>query len=115
MSLTLPRRICARPFPVQPRELALFLLLSALFAAPAHSAGDVVTLKGKAIRYWTFQLQGTEGGALDLTPLQENSQVDLAVVDYSRDGSEQGEFSSNEIQALATSKAARRGRVKTGQ
>ncbi|MEE8584134.1 MAG: endo alpha-1,4 polygalactosaminidase, partial [Acidobacteriota bacterium] len=82
--------------------LALALNASVLFAHPAK-AQDAAILQGKAVRAWAFQLQGSDGAALDLEPIRNSAPTDLAVVDYSRDGSEGGEFSGAEIQALKDS------------
>ena len=83
-----------------PRTVVLLFGMSTLFTSAVYPASDSVSFNGKVVRYWAFHLQGAAGGPLDLIPLQNNSQVDLAVIDYSRDASEQGEFSSDEIQTL---------------
>lgn len=83
-----------------PQIMVLLVGMSTFFACLVYPAGDSVSLSGKVVRYWAFHLQGVDGGPLDLIPLQTDTQVDLAVIDYSRDASEQGEFSSAEIQSL---------------
>jgi len=93
-------RACANQWSNLPGTVVLLLLLSTLFTSTLYPAGDMVSLNGKAVRYWAFQLQGATAGSIDLIPLQNSTKVDLAVIDYSRDGSEQGEFSLDEIQAL---------------
>ena len=60
-------------------------------------------INGKTVDSWIYQLQGTNGNALDLNSIESNS-ADLAVIDYSRDGSESGEFTATEIQELRHSK-----------
>jgi len=83
-----------------PQIMVLLVGMSTFFTCLVYPAGDSVSLSGKVVRYWAFHLQGADGGPLDLIPLQTDTQVDLAVIDYSRDASEQGEFSSAEIQSL---------------
>ena len=60
-------------------------------------------INGKTVDSWIYQLQGTNGNALDLNSIESNS-ADLAVIDYSRDGSESGEFTATEIQELRCNK-----------
>ncbi|PSN20454.1 hypothetical protein C7271_02090 [filamentous cyanobacterium CCP5] len=55
-----------------------------------------------SVRNWVYQLQGVNGGSLNLQPLAAYP-ADLAVIDYSRDGSEGGEFSQAEIANLQRS------------
>ncbi|MGB3294849.1 MAG: endo alpha-1,4 polygalactosaminidase [Phormidesmis sp.] len=54
------------------------------------------------VRTWVYQLQGLDGGPLDLRPLIDYP-ADLAVIDHSRDGSEAGAFSPDEIADLQRS------------
>ena len=68
----------------------------------SRNSGDMTTINGKTIDSWVYQLQGTNGNALDLDSIKSYS-ADLAVIDYSRDGSESGEFTATEIQELQNS------------
>lgn len=52
-----------------------------------------------AVRSWAYQLQGADGEALDLGPLIASG-FDLFVIDYSRDGSDEGAFTRGQIAAL---------------
>ena len=63
---------------------------------------DQTTVNGKTVDSWIYQLQGTNGNALNLNSIKSYS-ADLAVIDYSRDGSESGEFTATEIQELQDS------------
>lgn len=75
---------------------------------PVASASASLTSKFVAseqlttVRTWVYQLQGLDGGPLDLQPLIDYP-ADLAVIDHSRDGSEAGAFSPDEIAALQRS------------
>lgn len=73
-----------------------------LSATNSINSRNETTINGKTIDSWVYQLQGTNGNALDLNPLK-SERADLAVIDYSRDGSEKGEFTATEIQALKNS------------
>ncbi len=55
-----------------------------------------------AVNDWIYQLQGPDDGDIDLDALGSTA-FDLVVIDYSRDGSEEGEFSAAEIAALKNS------------
>jgi len=48
------------------------------------------------IRSWVYQLQGAKGTPLSLRPIMRST-ADLAVIDYSRNGAERGEFTRSEI------------------
>ena len=56
----------------------------------------------KPIRSWVYQLQGAIGGDLNLQPII-HSTSDLAVIDYSRNGAEKGEFTRAEIKSVRKS------------
>jgi uncharacterized protein (TIGR01370 family) len=63
-----------------------------------------VTFKGHSqpINRWIYQLQGSQGSDLDLQPLIA-APAELAVIDYSRNGSERSELTPTEIQSLKDS------------
>ncbi len=52
-----------------------------------------------SVRSWAYQLQGEDGDTLDLAPLAAST-FQLFVIDYSRDGSDEGAFSHAELTAL---------------
>ncbi|HEY9644655.1 MAG TPA: hypothetical protein V6C57_29435, partial [Coleofasciculaceae cyanobacterium] len=56
----------------------------------------------KLVRSWAYQLQGEKGASLNLNPITQSSS-DLAVIDYSRNGAESGEFTRAEINAVRKS------------
>jgi uncharacterized protein (TIGR01370 family) len=65
-------------------------------------AEDEVLLNEVAVKSWAFQLQGPNGADLDLGPIAAFP-ADLAVIDYSRNGGESGEFTPTETEALRQS------------
>lgn len=89
--------------PARPRKCPLrtrvgfpiALLLVSLVAA----AGPTVTIGGRPVNDWVYQLQGHDGRPLDLKPLAA-TRYDLAVVDYSADGTGTGEFGPEQVAAL---------------
>jgi len=100
---------------MRPPGLAIVATLTALalVAAGCSSDGDgdstqlvpapEATVPARTIvpgvQSWAYQLQGEDGAYLDLTPLAV-SDSDLFVIDYSRDGSDEGRFTSAKIDAL---------------
>jgi len=56
----------------------------------------------KPIQSWTYQLQGANRSDLNLQPIIRSASS-LAVIDYSRNGAERGEFTRTEIQAVRKS------------
>lgn len=75
---------------------ALTLMFGGLFAAagmgPEEEAAGMNPLNG--VRSWVYQLQGVSPGAL------ARSDYDMAVIDYSRDGSEKQALRPSELAAL---------------
>lgn len=86
--------------------MRLFLLRGSCFAlivaATAAFADPTVTIRGHLINDWTYQLQGHHGQPLALDEIGATA-YDLAVIDYSADGSADGEFTADQIAALKAS------------
>ena len=80
--------------------LFLSIVLISATNHPGASAFDVVEINGRLVDSWAYQLQGRNGADLDLTGLA-GFEADLVVIDYSRNGGEDGEFSPAEIDVLA--------------
>ena len=74
---------------------------AATVAAAAAPSGTRDARLG-AVRSWAYQLQGAAGASLSLGPLVA-SDFDLFVIDYSRDGDDEGAFTRSEIAALQAS------------
>ncbi|NJR38846.1 MAG: hypothetical protein HC781_08415 [Leptolyngbyaceae cyanobacterium CSU_1_4] len=68
----------------------------------------------KPIQSWVYQLQGAMGRDLNLSPIIRST-ADLAVIDYSRSGSEKGEFTRAEIRSLRKSGKVTLGYMPIGQ
>lgn len=85
------------------RILSFFLVVCLLIGCggPGNSNGTEDQAILSAVNDWLYQLQGGDGG-IALSAIGETA-FDLIVMDYSRDGSEEGEFSREEIEALKTS------------
>lgn len=65
----------------------------------SEDSDDPVALS--AVNDWLYQLQGGDEG-IDLDAIKE-TEFDLVVMDYSRDGAEEGEFTSAQIESLKNS------------
>lgn len=85
-----------------PRTRRLQLSLQALEPRILLSGDDLL-----GINDWAYQLQGPDGEDLDLGPLSATD-YDLFVIDYSRDGSEDGAFAAGDIAALQDGGAGNR-------
>ncbi|HJM88516.1 MAG TPA: MJ1477/TM1410 family putative glycoside hydrolase [Dehalococcoidia bacterium] len=68
-------------------------------AAQQTPVPEAPFISAPRVQSWAYQLQGEDGADLDLAPLIA-SDFDLFVIDYSRDGSDEGRFTSAEISAL---------------
>jgi cysteinyl-tRNA synthetase, unknown class len=76
----------------RPRLASLALALIATCWLPGHViAQSAVPLK---VRNWAYQLQGAVPGEIAASPF------DLVVIDYSRDGTEKGAHSLNDVQKM---------------
>ncbi len=101
---------------MRPTGFAIVAALTtlALLAAGCNSDGDdgstaaAVTqtpvpeapfISAPRVQSWAYQLQGENDADLDLAPLVA-SNFELFVIDYSRDGSDEGRFTRAEIDAL---------------
>lgn len=86
------------------RLFPCLLAAFSFFCAVSGSAAPwpAVDIRGRAINDWCYQLQGKNGAALSLGAIGA-SKFDLAVIDYSADGSADGEFSAAQIAALRNS------------
>ena len=112
----------AVPIPVRPLSALLLLAGSSLLAGcdrkqdeppatsrpaieptpttePSAPLPPVRDQRLRAVRSFAYQLQGLDGGDLDLAPLVA-SDFDLFIIDYSRDGGEDGAFGRREIAEL---------------
>jgi cysteinyl-tRNA synthetase, unknown class len=65
---------------------------------PPQTLGTPTALLAN-VNDWTYQLQGKRNNDIDLNDIKATA-YDLAVVDYSRDGSETGEFSAAEVASV---------------
>lgn len=82
--------------------LAAFLTATPIFSGPVRGPRATVTIGGRPVNDWTYQLQGRRGQLLSLEALGATA-FDLAVIDYSADGTADNEFSAKTIAALRAS------------
>jgi cysteinyl-tRNA synthetase len=93
----------AAPAAIRIAGLTTALLFLAGIELPAASrraapAGGV-TIGGRVVNDWGYQLQGRRGAPLSLAAVGA-SRYDLVVVDYSADGGAAGEFTAAQVAAL---------------
>jgi cysteinyl-tRNA synthetase len=81
---------------------ALIALATALLISQSAHAQFSVNVRGHAISHWCYLLQGRHGSPLNPDTVTA-ADAQLAVMDYSADGSANGEFTSPQIAAVKAS------------
>jgi len=83
-------------------SLRSLLAVASIFLAPSLHAQFSVNVRGHEISHWCYLLQGRNGHPLDPATVAA-ADAELAVMDYSADGSANGEFTAEQIASVKAS------------